>query len=80
MGVTAGRLYVLQHIPHFDLIQQPQQYMQIGKWVSRLLSLRSMGCGTEGRVSGLRAQGTWEAPRGVPRSLTIKPVAAPTVS
>lgn len=43
MGVTAGRLYVLQHIPHFDLIQQPQQYMQIGKWVSRLLSLRSMG-------------------------------------
>lgn len=41
----------MQHIPHFDLLQQPQQNRQMGKWVSRLLSLGSTGCGEEGRVS-----------------------------
>lgn len=45
----------MQQKPHFDRLQQLQQNRQMGKWVSRL-SLRSVGCGEEGRVSGPWAQ------------------------
>ena len=43
-----GWSYVLQHIPHVPFRQQPQQKMQMGKWVSRL-RLWSAGCGKEGQ-------------------------------
>lgn len=55
--------------------------MQMGKWVSRFLSLWSMGCGEEGRVSRDRAQGKdGEAQKGFAGALTVKPASAPTVS
>lgn len=70
----------MQHSPHIGLLQQPQQNRQMGKWVSRLLSLGSVGCGEEGRVSGARAgQGLGEAQEGV-GALTIKPASAPAAS
>lgn len=84
---AAGALYVLQQNPHFGVLQQPQQNMQMGKWVSRLLSLRSwsVGCREEGRVSGdpemgAGAQGRpGEAQRGA-GALTCRPASAPAVS
>lgn len=55
--------------------------MQMGKWVSRLLSLWSTGCGEEGRVSGAWAQGRdGEAQKGLAGALTFKPASAAAVS
>lgn len=70
----------MQQNPHFDRLQQLQQNRQMGKWVSRL-SLRSVGCGEEGRVSGPWAQArAGEARKGVAGALTVKPASALAVS
>lgn len=54
-----GQLYVLQHIPQIALRQQPQQKMQMGKWVS-LLSLWATGC-EKGKTARERGLG-WGGP------------------